>query len=615
MGGRRPEAAPLSGMAAALQHRGPDAEGFWQGGAAAFGHRRLKVIDLEGGAQPMTGEDGRWTLVFNGEIYNFREIRDRLEKKGRRFRTRGSDTESLLALIEEKGMEGLAELEGMFAFSAYDAQKSVLYLAADRFGKKPLYYARRGGLFVFSSELGSLMRHPAIERTVDAASLAEYLAFEYIPAPKTMLKEVFKLEAGCYLEVTAAGIEKKRYGGHDFSPVEKSGAEWETLFASSLRRAVEKRLVADVPLGIFLSGGLDSASVLAMAREAQPSGTVKTFTIEFDDPSFDESSYAKEVARHFKTEYISEKCTAGMMLREHETILDRLDEPLADASFLPTFMLCRLARKHVTVALSGDGGDELLAGYPTFQAARLASLADLAPRALVRAAAAAAGRLPVSLDNLSLDFRLKQFFKGLDYEGLQRHQTWLGAFSAPEISRVLAPGLLHEPAAAAYEPLSVMDPAGSSSLRKLQEFYFRFYLQSDILVKADRASMAQSLEVRAPFLDGDLVKLVLGMPDALKLRGSTTKYILKKVMRPRLPRRVVDRPKKGFGVPVAKWICGELRGHFEETLSEKKLAHDGFFNPAEVRRLLREHLSGKADHRKKLWALYVFQKWKQRWMD
>jgi len=605
----------LQRMTRALARRGPDEEGYLQGDHWGLGHRRLNVIDLAGGKQPMTGRDGRVTVIFNGEIYNFQEIREKLEAKGRRFVTR-SDTESLLQLYEEEGIGCLGELEGMFAVAILDRGSGKLFLANDPFGKKPLYYAARGEGVVFASEAKGILPYPDMPRRIDGFSLAQYLAFEYVPAPGTIFEGISKLKGGSCLEVGPGGTRLFHYQKRELRKIHgRSERDWIEGFLEDYELAVKRRLVSDVPLGVFLSGGLDSSSVLEMMRRMDPVRKIKTFTIGFDEASFDESRYARLVSRQFATEHIEERCTLKQMLSEHESILSTLDEPLADASYIPTFMLCRLVRRHVTVALAGDGGDELFCGYPTFVADRWAGKLDFLPRPVIGLIRRGVNRLPVSMDNLSLDFRMKQFFKGMEYGRWVRNQTWLGAFSQRELDVFLNPPLRRH-TGHIYEIIPrTLGRSTGDSLWDLENFYLNFYLEGDILVKADRASMANSLEVRAPLLDDRLAARVRQIPSRLKLKGSTTKYLFKRSMQGRLPDPIINRPKKGFGIPIAHWIRRELRGEFESTLSPARIAREGLFDPRGVRLLTDNHLSGKRDNRKQLWTLYVFQKWKENWVD
>lgn len=599
-----------------LAHRGPDAEGYYEEPGVGLGHRRLKIIDLEGGAQPMTSANGRYTIVFNGEIYNFREIRHRLEARGRKFKTR-SDTESLLQLFEEKGVACLAELEGMFSFAVWDRRQRVLTAAVDPFGKKPFYYAAVGGGFVFASEPRALLEHPAVAREPNRQAVVKYLAFEYVPAPDTIWKDVRKLRGGTAVEVSAdSGTRVFRYT-RPYGPAvfAKTEAGWQAEAQELFRDAVKKRLVSDVPLGVFLSGGIDSTAVLAEMRALDPGRKIKTFTIGFEEASFDESVYARRAADFFSTDHVEEKLTLGSMLREHEAILAHLDEPLADASFIPTFLLSRLVRKSVTVALGGDGGDELFGGYPTFEAARMAHRMDAwMPQAFKRLLARAVQALPVSMDNLSFDFKAKQFTKGLSHASRARHQVWLGAFSDTELGSVLSPEMAQE-ADGVYRGIDeVLGAPPADDRDDLQEFYFKFYLEGDILVKTDRASMAHSLETRSPLLDDRLVGTVRRIPANIRFKDGQPKHLFKKMLFGRIPGEILDRPKKGFGIPIAHWIRKDLRTEFETTLAPDRMRAAGFFNPAAVSALLAEHLAGKRDNRKQLWTLYVFEKWRQNWL-
>ncbi|MCG3175110.1 MAG: Asparagine synthetase [glutamine-hydrolyzing] 1 [Candidatus Omnitrophica bacterium] len=591
-------------MTSALSHRGPDADGFEASGNALLGHRRLKIIDLEGGRQPMRGPGGA-TVAFNGEIYNYTDLRREEEAHGRVFGTR-SDTESLLAVLERQGERGLTRLEGMFAFAYHDPSADRLILATDPYGKKPLYWARRGDVLVFASELRALLRCPLVRGDIDREALDQYLFFEYVPAPLTILEGVRKLEAGTYLIAERGQVRAGRYHELFLRPDRsRTPAEWREGFEAGLRQAVRRRLVSDVPLGIFLSGGLDSSSVLAAAAAIEPGRTYKTFTIEFEERDFDESGWARAVARRYRTEHVTEKCSAARMLEEHASILARQDEPLADASFIPTSMLCRLARRHVTVCLSGDGGDELLMGYPTFEAAEWAERLSVLPAPVREMIAAAARALPTAYGNLTPDFKLKQFFRGLAERPPQRDQVWLGSFTPAEVRRLTGGR------ADAAAPLSALTGGWGEPLKDLQEFYFRYYLQGDILVKVDRASMAHALEVRSPLLDDTLVRYTLEAPTAVLREGGAPKALLRTTAAAGLPEAVKRRPKKGFGIPVAQWIRGPLKSVFAEVLSPERLRKDGHFESAQVESLLRDHWSGKVDNRKKLWTLYAFQKWKE----
>jgi asparagine synthase (glutamine-hydrolysing) len=599
-------------MAGALTARGPDADGFLLDGPVALGHRRLKIIDLEGGAQPLANEDGSVWTVFNGEIYNFAALRAELAARGHRFTTR-SDTEAIVHAYEEWGEACFRRFNGMFALAIWDRRRERLVLARDRIGKKPLYYAAVAGELVFGSELKALEQHPSIDTGVDLQALTRYLAFEFVPAPYSIYRGARKLPASHYLVWERGAAAVRSYWDLEFAenryPSLEAAAE---ELRARLREAVRLRLVSDVPLGVLLSGGVDSSSVAALAAAAQPG--LKTFSIGFAEPSFDESDYARRVAAHVGSEHHEERFSAATMRDLIPEVFGYLDEPLADGSVLPTYLLSRHARRWVTVALGGDGGDELFLGYPTFSAALLAEKYLRLPGWVRSAVAAGVARLPVSERNLSLDFRARLFLKGLEYPPPVRNQVWLGAFSREE-----QPALLTGAARAALreeDPYTelVSDVGGCRArdpVDRLSYQYLRYYLAEDILTKVDRASMANSLEVRAPLLDPAVVDLATHVPAAWKL-GDGGKRILKRAVAPLLPSAILRRPKKGFGIPLTAWLRRDLRPLCDDLLGRSALEADGFFEPEVVARLLAEHRSGARDHRKPLWALLAFQLWRQR---
>jgi asparagine synthase (glutamine-hydrolysing) len=604
----------LASMTGVLRHRGPDDDGslvlgYNDGLSVGLGFRRLSIIDLKTGNQPIANETGSVQLVFNGEIYNYRELRAALERGGHSFRT-DADTEVIVHLYEDMGPDCVTRLNGMFAFALWDETNRQLILARDRFGKKPLYYAETGGSLLFGSELKSLLQHPGCPRSLDLDTLCRYLTFEYVPTPYSIFEGVRKLPGGHVLTWTPDSMQVERYWdlSFDVGP-DMHDEEYAEELLEQLRQAVRRRLVSDVPLGAFLSGGIDSSSVVALMAEALPAGSVKTFSIGFDESSFDESEHARRVAQHFGTEHHEEVFTPSVMLDLLPTVTDFLDEPFGDASILPTYLLSRFTRGHVTVALGGDGSDELLAGYPTFQAERLARLYPL-PEKLNARVGSAVERLPVSTSNFSFDFKAKRFLRGAALPPGKRHAAWLGSFTAAEQARLLTHGARD----LSHEPQDAVDAAPTSDhLERLIYLYATTYLQDDILVKVDRASMACSLEVRAPFLDVELAAFISRVPPRLKLRRLDTKHLLKRAMAGVLPPGIADRPKKGFGIPVAEWFKHELREPLLEELSESRLRAQGIFEPAEVRRLVTEHLSGRRDHRKQLWTLFMFQLWHRRW--
>jgi len=603
-------------MAAAIRHRGPDDEGFYFKGRVALGMRRLSIIDLAGGHQPISNEDGTVWVVFNGEIYNFLELREDLVARGHHFTTH-SDTEVIVHLYEEHGDDLVKYLNGMFGFALWDEKRERLLIARDRMGEKPLYFGTfkndAGSAFVFASELKSLLTHPAVERRLNLRALRKYLSYEFVPSPYTMLEGVRKLRPAHRLIFERGEWREERYWELRYEKERLRLSEEEAVeeLHRRLREAARIRLISDVPLGVLLSGGIDSSSIAAMACEAA-AGRVKTFSIAFDEPSFDESPYAREVAAYLGTEHYEQRFTERDMLQIVPDIPRLLDEPLGDASLIPTYLLSRFTRQHVTVALGGDGGDELFAGYPTYVAHRMASYYRRLPSFLrSHVIEPAVARLPVSTDNLSFDFKAKRFVRGAALPAGLRHTVWMGSFDSEHQRSLLTPAAL---AAASDEDVFEEVRAynyqnGVDVVEQMMKLDATHYLSECVLFKVDRASMAASLETRAPFLDHTLVEFVTQLPLDLKLHGTTTKYILKQAMRNRLPKFVMGRPKKGFGMPVAKWVKGELRPLVRDTFSPDRLKRHGLFNADYVQQLLDEHESGRADHRKLIWTLLMFELW------
>jgi len=605
----------LRRMADSLRLRGPDDESYYiptpeaGGTAVGFGFRRLSIIDLSGGRQPMSNEDGSLWIVCNGEIYNHAELRVELEAKGHNFRTH-SDIEVLLHLYEEMGPECVTRANGMFALAIWDSKNQTLYLARDRMGKKPLYYRDTPTQLIFGSEVKALLMHPDCPRELDARNLSKYLAYEYVPAPHCIFKGIHKLPAGHWLTWRRGQTRVQRYWDVQFfhGAPDRSENEVAEELLERLKQSVRLRLISDVPLGVFLSGGIDSSSVVAMMAQLMPPSQIKTFAIGFEDKSFDESSYARRVAGFFGTDHREQILQSKTLLDILPEIAGFLDEPMADASIIPTYLLSKFTRQYVTVALGGDGGDELFAGYPTFQAHRMAQFYKV-PQALhERMIRPMAEWLPVSNGNISFDFKVKRFLRGMGSPPEIRDQMWMGSFT-PDEQRSLFQENTGE--IDAYEDILEAEKncASGNSMERLIYLYCKFYLQDCILTKVDRASMACSLEARAPFLDYTFVEFVNSIPFRLKLKGLKTKYILKKAMQNKLPPEILARRKKGFGIPVGKWFRNDLRSLLLDTLSESRLRQQGIFNPAEVARLVDEHLDGRKDNRKQLWTLFIFQLW------
>ena len=611
----------LIAMRDTLTHRGPDDSGLFIDGRVGLGHRRLSIIDLSTGVQPIHNEDSSCWIVFNGEIYNYRALRKELEQAGHRFYT-NTDTEILLHLYEQEGEKMLQKLNGMFAFCVWDRQQQTLFLARDRLGKKPLYYTLNSSAFLFGSELKALLRHPSVSREIDLFSLSKYLTYEYVPAPHTMIKHVQKLEPGHSLtyRVQSHDLTIKQYWDIPISEdaiAYLSEESYVEELLQLLRESVRDRLLSsDVPVGIFLSGGLDSSTVAALACEV--SQRVNTFTIGFDEPSFDESRYANQVADILGTDHHVDVLDIRKAHTLLPDIMNYLDEPIGDASIIPTYLLSRFTAQHVKVALGGDGGDELFAGYPTFQALRMIHYYNVFPPEIRNIFHRLAAKLPVSHTNVSFDFKIKQLLRGTGVSHEIMFFRWMGSFNEREKKALFHPDILstiaHENP---YDDL--LDYVRKSNLYETFErvlyLMTKLYLQDDILVKVDRATMANSLEARAPFLDTRFVEFAAKLPTQYKLHRLTTKYLLKKAALKVLPKQIVHRKKKGFGIPVAKWICEDMKGMFLHYLSQDRLKRDGLFQYPFIEQLLYEHWARKKDNRKLLWTLLIFQMWKERWID
>ena len=604
----------IRAMTDTLTHRGPDAEGYHQDSGVALGHRRLKIIDLAGGAQPMSNPEGTVWVTYNGEIYNHLELRKDLESRGHVFRS-ACDTEVLVHGYVQWGFAQLLDrIDGMFAFAVWDGAARRLMLARDRMGQKPLFYATTtGGGLAFASEVKALLAHPDVHPTIDTEGLAAYLTFEYLPGELSMVKGVRKLLPGTWLSFEAGEIDRSRYWDIPISDG-PSPPDAVQRFTELFDRAVERRLMADVPLGVFLSGGIDSSSVAASVVRQRTAANVKTFSIGFHEKSYDESSMARMVAEYLGTEHHERIFTAEAMKDVLPDVASVLDEPFGDASLLPTYLLSAFAREQVTVALGGDGGDELLLGYPTFFAEAFGKAFAQLPKGVRRGARWFGRQLPVSTNNLSFDFKVNAFLRGADAPREWRHPLWLGSVSPGGPDDPLHPDLR-----AAFPIDSVLSfaadaydaPTTGSNLQRLSYQYCRTYLADDILHKVDRASMAVSLEARSPFLDRALVEFIASLPASQKLRfPGKGKWILKTAMRDRLPFPVIRRAKKGFGIPVAAWLKGPLEEMLNDLLSERRVKDAGYLDAACVRRLIEEHRTGKRNHRKVLWTMLNLEIWR-----
>jgi asparagine synthase (glutamine-hydrolysing) len=606
---------PVSGeivraMCATLRHRGPDDEGVYVDGPLGIGMRRLSIIDVAGGRQPIRNEDGSIWVVYNGEIYNFQELRSFLERQGHSFYT-ATDSEVLVHLYEEFGEDFLTPLAGMFALALWDRRQKKLLLARDRLGIKPLYYSVTSGRLRFASEIKALLAD-GVDRNIDLQALHDYLSLNYIPGERSIFQSVRKLPPGHILVCADGTVRIRRYWSLDYAatdePTDRTEESYREELRSLLKTVVRQHLIADVPLGVLLSGGLDSGSLVALASEVS-SRPMRTFSIGFEDPSYDELAGARAVARRFGTEH-HERVVRPDAVRLLPSLVRFFDEPFADSSALALYSVCQLARGHVTVALSGEGGDEIFAGYETYAAYRAAELYKRLPGAVTNwLVPALVRRMPVSHRRVSLDYRAKRFIDGALLPPIEGHFHWKLIFSEDAKEALYAGGKngFESPLALyrqAYDKCEAAEP-----LAKLQHVDMAIYLPDDILVKADRMSMANSLELRVPFLDHRVVQFAAALPASLKLRAFTKKYILKRMMASRLPVSSVHGRKRGFNVPIPLWLHGELRDLVHDMLGADRIRRDGFFDPEVVAKMVGDHEARRRDLSRNLWGLLVFALW------
>jgi asparagine synthase (glutamine-hydrolysing) len=597
-------------MCEVIRHRGPDDEGTWVEQGVALGMRRLSIIDLSTGHQPIHNEDRSVWIVFNGEIYNYRELRRELEAAGHRFYT-STDTEVIVHAYEQWGKDAIARLRGMFGLAIWNTRTRALLVARDRIGIKPMHYATLNGRLYFGSELKSLLQAPDLPRDLDPAALDHYLSFLYTPRDGSIFKSIRKLPPGHLLTWQDGRIAIDQYWQ---MPANETFAGSEADAVQQLRAvltdAVRSHLISDVPLGAFLSGGIDSSLVVGLMSEAS-GAPVKTFSIGFDEPEFDELEPARRVAQHFGTEHHE-----FVVKPDGVGILDRLvshfDEPFADSSAIPTWYVSEMARRHVTVVLSGDGGDELFGGYDRYVPhPRVAAFDRYSPRALRRVAAIAAARLPHGV-------RGRNFLRHVGRDEQGRYLDAIRFFGVDEKPELLTNDIVRliegpDPEsrlARHFERFSHL-PWPSQMMR----FDAETYLPEDVLTKVDRMSMAHSIESRVPLLDNEVIAFASALPGALKIKAGRRKHVLKEVAARLLPREIIDRKKQGFGVPLGTWFRGNLRELFCDTLLSPASLQRGYFQPAFVRQIVDEHLSAKRDHTLRLWQLVVFEKWNQLYVD
>jgi asparagine synthase (glutamine-hydrolysing) len=600
------EPSVLRDMTGSLAHRGPDGDGFWtdEGARVFLGHRRLSIVDLAAGSQPMTTLDDQLVITFNGEIYNHAELRTELEKRGHHFKTDHSDTEVLLYGYREWGPGLLEKLNGMWAFAIYDRQRRELLLSRDRFGKKPLFYYADESTFAFGSELTALRLHPAVRDDVDLEALQKYFAYGFIPAPWTLLAGTKKLPAGHWMKVSADTLrfEIQKYWEFELDPFEtipKNPEQvWGEELVQRLNEAVRCRLQADVPVGVFLSGGIDSTTIATLAAKHHPA--IETFSIGFEERSFDEREFARLGAETARTTHHEQILSSENFLKFAIATAGNLDEVMGDSSIVPTSLVSRLARQNVKVVLGGDGCDELFAGYDPFRALGPAQLYSVvAGRKVNQAIRSAAEWFPVSHANMSFDFKLKRMLRGLSFPKQYWLATWMGPLDPREIGQLFGnkpdPESLYSEAIAAWN-----HPSATNDVDRAIQFFVRLYLQDDILVKIDRASMIHGLEARSPFLDFNVINLARRIPASYKLRGGITKYLFKQAVRGLIPDRVIDRAKKGFGSPIGNWFkAGDLKLNGS--------AAPGGIDWSWINRRLNEHRTGKRDDRGMLWCAWLLQ--------
>jgi asparagine synthase (glutamine-hydrolysing) len=603
----------LRRMAEVLAHRGPDGEGFFIDGPVGLGHRRLSIIDLDTGAQPMGSVDGSCWITYNGEVYNYLELREELVALGHRFRTT-SDTEVVLVAYQAWGPECLSRLRGMFAFAIWDSRQRRLFMARDRLGIKPLVYAWDGQCLRFASELKGLLADPEVPRDLDRDALAEYFTYLCIPSPRTIFHGIKKVPPASYLLCSADGGAPRIVRYWDIRLTADPGpgeAEWVESLRHVLDDSVKRHLISDVPVGAFLSGGLDSSTVVAcMARVS--SGRVKTFSIGFDESDYDELAYARRVAVRYGTEHFEMVVKPDVM-----DVLPRLawqfDEPFADASAVPTYCVAKLTRDHVTVALSGDGGDESFAGYRRYaDALRLHHRMDATPLAALKPALRWLGA------TRARGAFAKEFLEMLGSRPLERYHRMMAAQRPDTLAVLLSPEAApSQEARTDYSAFSTLAAGAGTQdyLSTLQYLDVHHYLPEDILTKVDRASMLTSLEARVPLLDHVLMEHVAAMPPGLKLRDGTAKYILKQAMREHLPGEILTRRKMGFGVPLATWFRKDLREFTRDVLSDPRTRQRGIVRAGAAQALFESHLGGRRDHSGALWSLVCFELWCRTWWD
>lgn len=611
--GQPADADLLARMIAPMRHRGPDDVGLWSGGPVGLANARLAVIDLSpAGHQPMSNEDGTVWIAFNGEVYNFLELRRQAAQRGHRLASR-TDTEAVIHLYEDLGTGCVHLLRGMFAFALWDGRRQRLFLARDRLGQKPLYYFWDGTHLAFASEIKALLECPWLPQEVNVEAVPVYLAHGYVPTPDTIFRHVRALPPGHTLTIEDGRLEVAEYWDVAYSVAEvRSEEECVEELRARLREAVRLRLISDAPLGALLSGGIDSTAIVALMSDLSDR-PVQTFAIGFaGEPSFNELDPARQAASRYGTdhhEFVVEPDAVELLPK----LVWHYDQPFGDSSAIPTYLVSQLTRQHVTVALSGDGGDELFAGYERFAAARLAERWAWVPNEVWRTATHVLRALPESTAYRGVVRRARRFVEAAGLPLLDRYLSWVGLFSAELREQVLADRTEVDVRASFHRYLDQV--RGMDSISQLLYLNTKTYLADDLLVKADRMSMAHGLETRSPFLDHELVQWAARLPVDLKLRGTSTKYILKRALRGLVPDDIIDRPKHGFGVPVGRWFRADLSGYVREMLLDRRALDRGYFRPEGLRWLIEQHQTGRRDFGHQLWTLLTLEVWHRVFID
>ena len=597
----------LKKMSEKIYHRGPDQTGLYIDDNVAMGIQRLSILDIKNGTQPIYSNNKRYVIVHNGEVYNYLKLKNYLQKKGYQFET-NTDTEVIVNLFQHKGKKCLNDLNGMFAFAIYDLKKKEIFIGRDRYGIKPIYFYYDVEQFIFASELKGILCHESVKPSISPDSIDLYLTMEYVPSPYTIFNDIYKLEKGHFLLYDNSKLKKEKWYDISFTPklMYKKEIDYINKLDNLMKDSVRFRTISDVSIGCFLSGGLDSSLITYYLSEISKE-KVKTFSIGFEDYSFDETNYANIISKHFDTDHNSETFSESKMFELLPNVWKNMDEPFADPSLLPTFLLSHFTNQQVKVCLSGDGADEIFAGYPTYLAHKIASLI---PKQLYSLISQTSSFLPVRHRNMSFDFKLRQFSRGLRYRNKERHQYWLGSFKNNEKQKNYLK--YFKDSLSNKNNLKQILKQNSNELKDWEinlEQDFNFYLTDDMLVKIDRTSMANSLEVRVPYLDHNIVEFMVKCPSKLKYRGITSKYLLKQLAKKYLPHEVVNRSKKGFGIPIAKWFCGSLKKPLREILRNPNSFINTIFEKGYTNQLMENHFQKKQNNGKMLWTLFTLENW------